>query len=293
MHVVDALQAASVISTNIGVLVEVKAGSDFELANARTALYPPHVLGVPLFQSGRLLNNSTADVSELTVGESVQSLKQLISIPKITPAALTATKQGFLIPPWFYQPRPSGATPAPTTHVRESFGFGGMIAACYAFVRGGTDFHVYPVQDSSSGMYVTVRESSAILARESTTQGPARQPFSNNPLVVNTQGSLHVRLPAYQACVRYFSSCLNSAATTGAAWSFNGIKNPSISYSTYTFPSLFYAMISSPSALSAFISRNAADDAYAGGFLGPPPLLLLSTNTATTLYDLESDSSLY
>lgn len=294
MHVVDALQAASVISTNIGVLVEVKAGDDFEFANVRTALYPPHSLGTPVFQGGRILSNTTADVSELTVGESVMSLKQLISIPKVTPASLAAsTKYQFLIPPWFYQPRPSVLTPAPTTHLRESFGFGGMIASAYAFVRGGTDFHVYPAQDSATGLYVTVREASAFLARNTPNQQPGQQPFSNNPLVLNTQGSLHTRLPAYQTLVRHFSSCLNSTVSTGSSWSFNGTRLPAIPFDRFSFPSIFIGTISSTAATNAFISRNAADDAQAGAYLGPPPLLLLSTNTAATLYDLESDATIY
>lgn len=294
MHVVDALQAASVISTNIGVLVEVKAGSDFEFANVRTALYPPHNLGTPIFQSGRVLGNTTADVSELTIGEAVTSVKQLISIPKVAPASFAATtKYQFLIPPWFYQPRPSVLTPAPTTHLRESFGFGGMIASCYAFVRGGTDFHVYPCQDSANGLYVTVRETSPIQARGTPTQTPGQQPFSNNPVVINSQGSLHVRLPAYQHLIRYFSSVLNSTLTTGSSWSFGGTRVPSLTFGSFGFPSIYYATMFSPNATTAFLSRNAADDAAASCFQGAPPLLLLSTNTAATLYDLESDFNLY
>lgn len=288
MHVVDALQAASVISTNIGVLVEVKAGDDFEFANTRTALYPPHALGTPIFQSGRVLSNTTADVSEMTIGESVMSLKQLISIPKVTTVGLNPGRGQFTVPPWFYQPRPSVLTPAPTTHLTESFGFGGMVASCYAFVRGGTDFHIYTAQDSANGVVVSVRELSAFQARTSTAQQPGQQPFSNNPLVLNTQGSLHVRLPAYQHLVRYFSSVLNSVVNTGVSWGYNGIKAPNIPFDNYGFPSIYYATIVAVASNNGFLTRNAADDAAAGGFLGPPPLLLLSTNTAATLYDVDS-----
>lgn len=269
-------------------LVEVKAGDDFEFANARTALYPPHALGTPIFQSGRVLSNTTADVSEMTIGESVQSLKQLISIPKVTVAGLGVGRNYYNVAPWFYQPRPSVLTPAPTAHLFESFGFGGMVASCYAFVRGGTDFHAYPCQDSSSAFFATVREVPAFEGRSSSAQQPGNQPFSNAPLVVNTQGPLHVRLPAYQHLIRYFSSVLNSTVGTGSAWSFNDVKTPTLSFDSFGFPTVFVCAINSPAAVTAFLSRNAADDAMAGGFLGPPPLLLLSTNTAATAYDRDS-----
>lgn len=294
MHVVDALQAASVISTNIGVLVEVKAGPDFELANARTALYCPHALGTPIFQSGRILGNTNADVSELTIGEAITSLKQLIAVPKVTPVGFSAgAKTQYLIPPWFYQPRPSQLTPAPTANLTESFGFGGLVASCYAFIRGGTDFHVYPAQDSASGLLMSIRESSALQSRGASAQVPAQQPFSNNPLVLNSQGPLHVRLPAYQGFVRYFSSVLNSVVSTGSSWGYNGTKVPVPNADPVGFPSLYYATIYSSSATTGFVSRNAADDAAAGAFMGPPPLLLLSTNTASTLYDVDSPYTTY
>lgn len=294
MHVVDALQASSVISTNIGVLVEVRAGDDFELANVRTALYPPHIGCTPVFQAGRLLSDSKTDVSELTVGEVVTSAKQLISIPKMTPISLAAsTKYQFLIPPWFYQPRASVLTPAPSTQLRESFGFGGMVACCYAYVRGGTDFHVYPAQDSSANFFSVVRELPGFNSRGLTNQSPAQQPFSNSPVVINTQGPLHVRLPAYQHLVRYRSSCLNGTLATGSSWAFNGTKSPTIPFDGFGFPSIYVCSIQSANVANGFVSRNAADDAYAGSYMGPPPLLLLAGNPASTIYDLESDYTYY
>jgi len=295
MHVVDALQAASVISTNISCLVEVSADDDFEFADARTIIYPAHIGGTPYFQSGRLLSQTPEAATQHTIGESINSVKQLIAIPKVTMTTVAATtKKGYTIPPWFYQPRYSVLTPGPSTTLTNTFSYGGNIATCYAFVKGGTEVHVYPNSGaSSSGLFMSIRQIPYSANTFTSVQCPGQLPYSNNPVVASSAGALHARLPAYQHLARYFSSCLNAVTATGASWNFNATAAPGVPYSYYGWQSFYNLYIWNTTATTAMISRSASDDAGLGMFMGPPPLLLLSTNTAATLYDVDSDNTLF
>jgi len=291
MHVVDALQAASVISTNISCLVEVVAGDDFEFADPRTPIYPAHIAATVQFQSGKMLSHAPDALSQHTIGESINSVKQLIAIPKYSPVPIAANSRfGTSIPPWFYQPRYSPIVPAPTAILPGSLGYGGNIAACYAFVRGGTDIHVYPQNSGEADTFVAVRQASGLQGQQATAASPGNLPSSNNVLVASSSGALHARLPAYQHLVRYFSTCLNNIVGTGASWAFNSTLSPVGTYGAFTWPTIYTMTIVTTSAVTAQITRNAADDAAMAMYMGPPPVLLLSTNAAASAYDPDSVS---
>lgn len=296
MHVVDALQAPSVVSSTVHCMVEVCGGDDFELANPRTILYPTMNTPTPTLQSGKLLSNAPDGLSEYTVGEAITSVKQLISIPKCTPFALAAnSKTQAVIPPWFYQPRPSVAMPAPTAHLTESFGFGGNIASCYTFVRGGTDVHVYTMQSNAAGnSWISIAQNSYQGNYTYNFQGPGVNLFSNNPRVINSGvGAVHARLPAYQTMVRYFSHCLNSVSGYGTAWGIKGTQSPFVGYDGVIPTALYNLNIWSNAATNAMMSRSASDDAALALYIGPPALLLLSTNSNSVPYDVDSDIAIY
>lgn len=290
LHVVDALQSASVISTNISCMVEVVALDDFEFADPRTVIYPAHVGATVQFQSGRLLGHAPDALSQHTVGESINSVKQLISIPKFVPVPVAAnTRYNATVPPWFYQPRPIFTVPAPSSLSAGMCGLGGNIACCYAFVRGSTDIHVYPNNASEVDTFVAVRQLPGLQGLQSTSAQPGNLPASNNVVVASGSGALHARLPAYQHLVRYFACCLNNAIGAGSSWAFNGTLSPTaLSYGAFTWPSFYSLTMVTNSAVTAQITRNAADDAALAMFMGPPPVLLVSANAATTVYDPDS-----
>lgn len=292
MHIVDALQASSVVSSSIGVLVEVKGLSDFELADPKSPIYPVHIGATPVFQSGRMLGSQVVDeLCEHTVGECITSAKQLIQMPKWVLSAVNSTsKYGMIVQPWFYQPRIVPGTTAPTAFPYDSFGFGGNVSKAFAFVKGGTDIHIYPNQENPTGKaFVMVRQLPNTTNVSTSTGAPGQMPFSNNALILNSSGVLHARLPAYQNLVRYFSTCLDSAVSAGTSWSFRQTRFPNFTYDPYGWPTLYQATLWSQNATTALYSRNASDDAACAGYLGPPPLGLLSVNAATSAYDPDSD----
>lgn len=296
MYVVDALQAPSVVAQSINVMVEVCAGADFELANVRPPLYPPAFNGTVTLQSGKVLSNTKEDVSEYTVGESISSLKQLIMIPKTTWTSVTAgTLFNLWVPPWYTQPVPSASTTAPTAHLTESFGFGGCIAACFAFVKGGTDFHAYANQGNGSNMYLVIRQAPANV-NTTTTQTPAQAPYSASPRVINSSGCvLHARLPSYQTILRYPAWVIRAFSAIASAWGANGVRYPATPtpYQNGFMPPALYVFSMLPAATGKVMtSRAASDDAACGLYMGPPQCLLLSTNTAATLYDVDSDTAI-
>lgn len=276
-------------------MVEVCGGSDYELANPRTPMYCAQPNPTLTLQSGKVLSNAPEDISEYTVGESINSVKQLISIPKVTALQVgAAAKYTVTIPPWYYQPCPSILIPAPTANLTESFGFGGNIAHCYTFAKGGTDFHAYLNQSNTSGKaWLSVAQISNSQTT-TTVQSPAQMPFSNNPRIINSSGSaLHARLPAYQQQLRYSTTSLNNVCSPGQAWGFKGNAMPALSWNATNPTALYNLTFCSNFVTQAVTSRSAADDASLAIYIGPPPLLLLSTNTAATVYDVDSDNSIF
>lgn len=286
MHVVDPLLAPSVVSSVANVIVEVCGGQDFEFANVRTPLYPAHSNGEIILQAGRLVSQCADNVSEFTVGESINSLRQLIALPKIQNKSIADNTVPFkyFIPPWYYQPMaPKGATRA--SFPRNSFGFGGNIASCFAFARGGTDFHAYMVGPSleRASMAVTQVTTDSLTP----TGGVLSGPTSANPrIIASASRSLHARLPAYQRTIRLDPSALNSVFLNGFSWN---VDNPSpiISGANTTVPTLYVFRFGGTGAnngANLHISSSAADDAALAMYMGPPPLALLSVE-APAPYD--------
>jgi hypothetical protein len=295
MHVVDPLQYSSMISSAIHCMVEVAADSDFELADPRTPLYTTQPNPTLLFQSGAL-GSVPPKASLVTTGEAINSLRQLIKIPKFTPWITSgASAITGIIPPWFISPLPIETAVAPTGNLPEAFAIGGYIAKMYAFVAGGTDFHAYISNEGTTGpVYASIAQESTMGYIPQVSPVPYQGNSSNNCRLLDaTDGVIHARLPAYQRYVRYASTCLDAAQGGFAApssWSLN-FTPPSINGAG--FPEAIYSVsIRSNTAQSVLTSRAAADDAYAACWLGPIPLLLL-LNTAGTVYDVDAPTSLF
>ena len=297
MYVVDPLLAPTAVAPVASVMVEVAAGSDFELSNVKTPDFVPAVCGTVTLQSGKLLSQAPASIAEYTVGESITSLKQLIAIPKTTVVATDSidveeTKVKFLIPPWYYQPIPSALTPGPTGNLSESFGFGGSIAACFAFVKGGTDFHAYMGELASMSTVMSVSQISGPSFDPYVTGAGSKSITSNPRLFCTGNTALHARLPAYQHCVRLRSFDANSIVPTGSSWGVNATRLPVVprgvlrSTALYQFTMSAVDSFPNPGSQYLITSRAASDDASCGMFMGPPPLLTYSSN-AMSPFDVD------
>lgn len=286
LTVLDPLQAPSVVSNSIDYLVEVKCNPDFEVSIPTAVRYPAHANGTPKYQSGRVVSTVASNVCELTVGESLNSVKQLISIPK-------ASRQGFaannavtqmLIMPWFYQPLQSVLVPGPTNFTPEAFGFGGNIANWYIFARGSTDAHAY-----STAVPKLVLSFSAAPSNNNgvtTINTPNNVSAANLPTVFEySTGVAHCRFPAYMRLLRWVSTALNNNVWVGRIVDANA--NPAIG-SGDPSSSVVYPRLNVQNFTGAtqplHITRSAGDDAMLGLYCGPPPFALLSANS-TASYD--------
>lgn len=295
VYVVDALQAPAIVSNTARVLVEVCAGDDFELSDPIGPMFPTTPKPTFRLQSGKVISNVNEKMVEYTMGESITSLKQLISMPKTTFASSLANPPPpdmwrFDMPPWHYQPQPSALIPAPTTNISESLGFGGVLASAFAFVRGGTDYHVYfsDTADNLTQRMVQVIQDPKAFGAESATNSPANRSTTNVPrvMIVNPT-DFHVRCPAFHPMMRYTSACANSVHPAGFSWSL--LSNTSSTYSTEPsedcMPNIYTLLVSDITNTQLAFSRCASDDAAMSGYMGPPPLFLLSVHNNAVDYD--------
>lgn len=285
LTILDPLQAPSVVSNTIDYLVEVKCHPDFEVSIPRGVRYPAHANGTPKFQSGRIVNSVKNNVCELTVGEQLNSVKQLISIPKLSKASVLAggAASTMLVMPWFYQPLQSVLVPGPTAFKRESFGYGGNIANWYCFARGSTDAHVYSYNGKLGHVMAYASPTDGNVSITSNT--PLQASGANLPTVIESiSGIVHVRFPAYMRLLRWISTALNDTTWVGSFGDAN--CNPVYSsgdpLSSYVANSI--RVVPATETIGVNISRAAGDDAMLGLYMGPVPMALLSAN-ATASYD--------
>ena len=241
MHVLEPLVGPTNAANVVDVLVEVRGGDDFELANPRNPMFTPYER-VEL-QSGLKIRNDC----EYTMGERLLSLKQLLGIPALYETRATdpgANIRTFL-PHW-----------ASTNIVRPdaayTVGIPSYIARAYAFVKGSTDVHVY-VHGSDKNLLSIHQQTDVNLTFETKDSLLATSQIR----VQSTTGkSLHARLPAYQQLVR-----LSTASCTATEPPLHG------------GPTSFYTLkvsTADKNEIATYIC--AGDDAFACMYVGPPQL---------------------
>lgn len=274
MSVFDPLTYTETIASDIDFLVEVRALPDFQLAVATAPSMPVHSRPT-ILQSGMPVQPSV-DPSPLCIGENFSSVKQLIMIPKVSSfSQAPSSSSSIAIMPWYYQPRRDNAIPGGATYPREAFSFGGNIASCYLFARGGTDCHAY-VPDNQ---LVTVSAAQGVLyANGLITGAPSAYNYTgvSVPRVFSNNGNLHVRFPGYSKVARMFSHEYNAVT-----WNIAAAPNPTFvarSDVLGTLPKLFISN-GAGATRQIFVSRAAADDAMLGFYMGPPPLAFMLNNT--------------
>lgn len=283
----DNLQAPTVVSNVIHVLVEVKADTDIDLAIPRGIRYPAHPKGTPINQSGRVLSVIKPDACELTIGEKITSVKQLIMIPKWTESNFlsASTQYTMSIMPWFYHRNPPSTAPFPDSQTfSEGFSYGGNAAACYVFARGGTDVHAYPV--NGEGVYLEASYVAPDRGIYGTPQSVQSGSSSCMPRIAHGMGTpLHVRYPAYHIVPRIRTWGFNAIAWTCSFT--NSARN--FSWTDVNWPSFvaipqLRAANGGTAATNVKVCRSAADDAALAMYIGPPPMALPSP-TATGTFD--------
>lgn len=172
VRVLDPLVAPGNVSPIVTILVEHSAGPDFECARPAVAtLIPNGVTPALVSQSGvKVLNTDDRSPADLCVGESIRSVKQLIS------RAYYIGSMGL-------------NTNATLANQNTTQTFNGSILnkwkACYTFWRGSFDYHIIP---NTSAITTSVSFPAVT--------GQFASPLSN--IVVTEQTGLHFTLPFYK-----------------------------------------------------------------------------------------------
>lgn len=290
MQVLDPILAPTTAASYIPFVVEVKALPDYTLSKYRGPQFPVHPTGTARLQSGKVLP-PTPDMTQECIGESFASAKQLIMIPHWT-SATYSQNTSFAAMPWFYQRTyPSGVPGILGTAFRkQSFSPGGNIAQCYLYCKGSTDWHVYSTGTEGS---LLIRGSVAPTSGYVT---PSTAPGStwetnivNSPAVFAQErsGVAHFRFPLWNQIRRVPTEIFNdqiwdptTITQNNAPAIFSDVSVSEISLNA-TPPA------SSTATINVVIGHAAGDDAALAHYMGPPPLVLPSTN-AGNIYDPDS-----
>jgi hypothetical protein len=295
MYVVNPLIASSVVSSAISVVVQVAGDSDFELANPTGVMFPVHNSGTITLTAGRVLSEAPEVINQLTMGEAITSVKQLIAIPGIAGYNLGAVAtSGEIVPPWHYQPNLSPLVPAPSTQPpNRSFHYGGNWASCYGFLKGGTDVHVYSI---SENVAITLSQLPGAGAWLPTSITPDQRSSANTPILATTEPSMHARLPAFHPTARIFSWAANIVTGAGASWIGNNPYTSTTPIDPYSGLQSLYVLRLIPNDTGpgynpgCFINTNAADDAQMAMYIGPPPCFLPPVLVDPGVWDLDSEN---
>lgn len=276
MYIVNPLISSAVVASNISVVIEVAGDTDFELSNPAGIMFPVHNAGTIRLNAGRVLSESPEALNQLTMGEAITSIKQLIGIPEVCRQS-TINPISQIIPPWYYQPTPSILVPATGGLPVWGFSYGGNWASCFSYCKGGTDVHCYV--DEPDGMLTIVQLPSSGGYLPNTTT-PDNRSYSNAPTLMSARGSVHARLPGFFPTARVSTWLFNTLSATGS----NLAPNPygaGTSVSPYSSAQAVYALTAEPAGTSIqYVSRNASDDAQLAMYIGPPPIWLPSSSIA-------------
>lgn len=286
LSVFDVMLAPETVSSTIEFLVEVRACSNYELAAPVGPLYPQATNAGTILQSGQMVAITAGKTDELCIGERINSLKQLIMLPKATVTSITASSTlSFWIPPWYWHPY-NVNTLVQASYLKNSFSFGGNIAKAFLFARGGTDMHAYNFNNTSLLHHAFV--GAAYNNFVSSTRTRKNRSGMSVPRVTASNTELHVRYPAYQQTVR-----MHNMAYDHIIWDPDNANRNPVFTSPRVGPVYAYRYTVSNTAASIstlLINRSASDDAALAHYMGPCPNLLVD-NTATSVWDPDSNAN--
>lgn len=293
MKVLEPLISPSVVADRIHFLVEVYS-NDFRVAIPNGVRYPVHNNALIIMQSGFAEEINVIPVdSEMTVGEDILSVKQLMMLPSTGPVDVVAgpLANAYSVPPWWFVQGIANNDPV-IAGSQASFDFwsmSGTLAQGYAFVRGGNDYHMQILGTAPQGVYITAFSHPGIAGRaflSTTVKYPSTT--ANVRYQKNGVGGFHIRFPAYQRTNRLSTWCLSGSnfgiqlSPTNSIDQYGNneyfkVSIPMISVKDYTDtePDVFYVL-----------SKCASDDALCGHYMGPPPLYVpFQSNVAVATSD--------
>lgn len=273
----DPLQAPSTVTSSVPFLVEVCGDSDFELADFAGPWFAPLIGGTISVQSGGIVKKSTTSPNQITIGEHMTSVKQMIQSPSWAFEAITPTTtiKGLLYP-WFIsspinQLFTARAVPMPVNTIVKFNTTASNLAKCYAFARGGTDYHIYP------GATGNIR----LIADQGITDGysaygssyfdtSSRTAIGSTPKVVSYgEHPLHVRLPAFQPRVRIPCHMFDTKT-----YPFLGAATDTGIFLARSHCDRLTVINNNTAQASVWISKSAADDAMLSHYMGPVPCMI-------------------
>lgn len=285
LTIMDRLIASGEVSSNITFMVEVAAGTDYQLGSFIGSGLAPATganTNLVVFQSG--LNDRVVDDSAYTMGETFTSLKQLLLIPCNTSFTSTASSPitTAYLPNWWYAPLLPNTVPLnDNSAALFAMSTQHCIARLYAFCTGGTSYHMYM---SNSDTIVTITTANAEAGGTGFTSAfsdPRRRQSSAKPKLLKGSGvsALHAKVPSYQKVSRiptnaaFYTSNLTLANTPQYLSTAGNLFVGSV-------PFMSYNNSLSGVATNYVFGYAGSDDARAFGYIGPPPCWLAqSTRT--------------
>lgn len=241
---------------SVSVMVEVCGSESFEVAGLASPIYPPWpARSLEILQGAEPTDDSTPDAALVAMGEKLMSVKQLIAIPGRAPVTISGT-QTFLTP-WVNLPEPSDPVPITAASPNiASFWQGPYWAACYAFWRGSSEYHVY-CKDGNGCLAVHMTPN---IGRGPSGTGVEGGCCGGQPAVDINQGLLHVRTPPYAFTARRHTNLYNELQP------YPPFCNPA-----FTDGNSAYAIYhNAGGSENVIMSRQAGDDSMLGFYMGPP-----------------------
>lgn len=288
LQVIEPLLAPNIVSDAITYLVEVHS-DDFEVAEIvgpRYQAFPQSTSSFVVYESGSApapAGESTHIVptkEDLTIGESVQSLKTLIMCPSYGPVYQIAseTRVNKVLPPWYALSTADANTSVRNGEVRDWYSNSANVAAAYSFVRGGSEYHLQAYGAALDQLHVYTFSHPSRKAIYTSENTPLAPPFG--PVVKYwTRGPFgwHVSFPFYSKL-----SKLSRWALGGYIWVLGliaGAAYPDFSLlneATYPADSIPILGVQNTSSVpvNLVLGKCGSDDAMCGLFIGAPPLYL-------------------
>lgn len=295
----DPLQANASVTPTVPFMVEVAGGDNFELADYAGNLFVASHVGTVYEQSpelpaasAALVQAATTSASQHTIGERFTSTKQLIMIPSYNTGTVAASSTvNTFVPPWWYYPGGAQLSVFPLTNpinVATSFvGCGytpGYLASMYAFVRGSTDFHVYPAGSSTGSRMLIIADqlpSESGYGNFTRTDYQGRTNTAATPKVVACDGApLHVRWPAYQTVVRVLRHLISDVLFLRTL----GNSNFSVSLPEFGHAGRVTIQNISSTGSITLMSSHAGDDATMSCYLGPMPVVIPNAASVNPMF---------
>lgn len=279
----DPLQVTSTVTNSVPFLVEVCGDSDYELADFAGPWFVPFPAATITQQSGgEIVTSATTSPSHMTIGERIMSVKQMIQSPSWIRINTVTGSNLSLLYPWFvYSPvaylNSIKATPMPATAVINGNTTCGALAKCYAFARGGSDYHAYSGGDGVRFVIDQGPQDGYANYRSGNKDFGARQTTGSTPKVVSDgKNACHVRCPAFCPRARVQSHILDDKSIPGAG--------PTTDFTIFDARSHVDRMtsVSNGGTYTIWLARCAADDASLVHYMGPTPLWIMNADTTIT-----------